>query len=92
MSEYETVGEHPMLIKQGTCRKCHIPLFGYEYKERDICGECDPMGRTKVKDFVVKAPNLSDERKTNILLNEIDSLKRENMILRRRLKRLQHVD
>ncbi len=43
------------LFLQGKCKKCKIPLFGREPKERDLCGECsegagDNQGPEKDRD------------------------------------------
>lgn len=66
------------LYKQGICVVCKIPLFGYHNVTRKLCGHCSAGDYPKTKnEFVVKAPNLSEKRKTLILQNEIDVLKRE---------------
>lgn len=98
MNDYVAVGDSPPLVKQGTCKQCKVPLFGYSFQRRYLCGDCSKkmdnkgLQARKINDYVVKAPNLSAERKSLILQNQIDRLKRENNLLKEHIKRLKNAN
>jgi len=77
------VGSLSDLQKQGKCKHCSIPLFGYKNERRYVCGHCEPKydmtGRyaRKVKDYVPKISEISKERSKQLLEDQIDTLKRE---------------
>ena len=77
------VGKVTNLHKQGKCKHCSIPLYGYSNTRRYVCGHCEPKydmtGRyaRKIDDYVPYIPEISDERALMILENQIDDLKRE---------------
>ncbi len=77
------VGKVTNLHKQGKCKHCSIPLYGYSNTRRYVCGHCEPKydmtGRyaRKINDYVPYIPEISDERALMILENQIDDLKRE---------------
>ena len=98
MNDYVAVGDSPPLVKQGTCKQCNVALFGYSFERRYVCGDCSKkmdnkgLQARKINDYVVKAPNLSAERKSLILQNQIDRLKRENNLLKEHIKRLKNAN
>jgi len=68
------------LVKQGQCKKCRIPLFGYSEKRRYLCGDCSGGKGNyprKIVDHVAKAPTLDETRTALLLQNQVDDLKRQ---------------
>lgn len=71
------------LYKQGKCRTCSIPLFGYKNVRRYLCGDCSKtdsnrgMYARKINDYVTYIPDIDSKRATIILENQIDNLKRD---------------
>ena len=71
------------IMKQGKCRECEVPLYGYKNMRRYLCGHCSSatgnrgIYARKVNDYVPYIPDIDAERATIILENQIDDLKRE---------------
>jgi hypothetical protein len=68
------------LIKQGKCKKCSIPIFGYSEKRKFLCGHCSGNKGDyprKINDNVPVIEPLSEERKKIVLQNQLDTLKNE---------------
>ena len=68
------------LYKQGTCKKCFIPLFGYKNERRYLCGDCaGGKGNfaRKINDYVVVNTPISEQKKVQLMEAQIDDLKRE---------------
>jgi|15BtaG_2_1085339.scaffolds.fasta_scaffold120607_2 hypothetical protein len=80
MTEYISVGKTNPLVKQGKCKNCGVPLYGYKFERRYVCGDCEGSKgdyARPIQDYVAKVPELDDERKEILLSNQIDDLKRQ---------------